>query len=217
VDTREQYLKGAEFARSLRGIALRQYRDLYRTYGPRSFLYAEMVFGNTITVTRLTNETPQSPIFAMRTTRALPLTEIVKHTGLSADEVRRFNPAVVRQVAARADVYLPSYVAAFGANVSFWHRPAPPQFAAVLNDFVRLDAGVRRWHEASFEPVLRGFEDRFRETDSEEGSVMAATLAYVIDDLRTSRRAAILEEFRTSGKILQLFAQGLREFEAAGD
>jgi hypothetical protein len=43
---------------------------------------------------------------------------------------------------------------------------------------------------------------------------MAATLAYVIDDLRTSRRAAILEEFRTSGRVLALFAQGLREVQA---
>jgi hypothetical protein len=213
LDAREQYLKGAEFVRGLRSIALRQYRDLYRTYGPRSFLYAEMVFGNTITVTRLAEETPQSPIFAMRTTRALSLAEIVKRTGLSTDEVKRFNPAVVRQVPARADVYLPSYVAAFGTNVSFWHRPAPAPFAAVLNEFVRLEAGVRRWHEASFDSVLKGFEQRFRDTETEEGSVMAATLAYVIDDLRTSRRAAILEEFRTSGKILELFAHGLRELQ----
>jgi hypothetical protein len=42
---------------------------------------------------------------------------------------------------------------------------------------------------------------------------MASTLAYVIDDLRTSRRAEILEEFRSSGHILELFAQGLREVQ----
>ena len=40
---------------------------------------------------------------------------------------------------------------------------------------------------------------------------MATMLAYVIGDLRTSRRAAILEEFRTSGKILDLFKQGVTE------
>jgi hypothetical protein len=40
---------------------------------------------------------------------------------------------------------------------------------------------------------------------------MATTLAYVITDLRTSRRAAILEEFRTSTKILDLFKQGVEE------
>ena len=39
--------------------------------------------------------------------------------------VRRFNPALIRQVPARATLYLPVYVAAFGENVTFWHRPAP--------------------------------------------------------------------------------------------
>ena len=43
---------------------------------------------------------------------------------------------------------------------------------------------------------------------------MATTLAYVISDLRTSRRAAILEEFRTSGRILDLFKQGVAELGA---
>ena len=211
---REQYLIGAEFARGLRGVALREYRDLYRTYGPRSFLYAEMVFGNTITVNRLAAELPQTRIFGMRTTRAWALSEITKRTGLPADEVLRFNPAVVRQVPANSDLYLPSYVPAFGQDVSFWHRAAPERYAAVLNDFVRLEGGVQQWHDPAFETVLRGFEKRFRETGTDEGGVMASTLAYVIDDLRTSRRAAILEEFRTSGHILQLFAQGVREVQA---
>ena len=40
---------------------------------------------------------------------------------------------------------------------------------------------------------------------------MATALAYVIGDLRTSRRAAILDDFRTSGRILELFQQGLAE------
>ena len=44
---------------------------------------------------------------------------------------------------------------------------------------------------------------------------MAAVLAYVIGDLRTSRRAAILDEFRTSGQILQLFQQGVAELASA--
>jgi hypothetical protein len=213
-DAREQYFKGSEFARGLRGVALREYRDLYRTYGPRSFLYAEMVFGNTLTVTRLAAERPQARIFAMRTERPWPLTEIVRRAGVSADEVKRFNPAVVRQVPARADLYLPSYVPAFGPDASFWHRPAPPAYASLLDEFVRLDASVQRWHEPSFESVLRGFEQRFRQTATDEGLVMASTLAYVIDDLRTSRRAAILSEFRTSGRILELFSQGLRELQA---
>ena len=55
------------------------------------------------------------------------------------------------------------------------------------------------------------FQDRFEATRTEEGSVMATTLAYVISDLRTSRRAAILEEFRTSDQIMDLFKKGVEE------
>jgi hypothetical protein len=43
---------------------------------------------------------------------------------------------------------------------------------------------------------------------------MATTLAYVISDLRTSRRSAILEDFRTSGQILTLFQRGVAELGA---
>src|SRR5688500_13616482 len=150
----------------------------------------------------------------MRTARAWPLAEVTRLSGLSADEVRRYNPAVVTRVPADADLYLPAYVRDFGPDVSFWHRAAPNDYAAILNQFVRLEASVQRWHEPSFEAVLRGYERRFRETGTEEGGVMASTLAYVIDDLRTSRRAAILDEFRTSGHILELFGQGLREVQA---
>ena len=211
---REQYLLGSEFARDLRDISIRRYRELFRTYGPRSFLYAEMIFGNTLNVTRLTAEMSQSAIYAMRVSRNTPLREITAVTGLSSNEVKRFNPALVRQVPARATLYLPSYDEGFGPDVSFWHRPADPAFAATLNDFVRLEATVARWHEASFEATLRRFQERFEATASEEGTVMATTLAYVISDLRTSRRAAILDEFRTSGRILQLFQRGVAELGA---
>jgi hypothetical protein len=214
-DAREQYLMGSEFARDLRNISIRRYRELFRTYGPRSFLYAEMVFGNTINVEQMTAGTTQTEIFAMRSPRDLPLSEVKEKTGLSTDEVKRFNPALVRRVLARANVYLPEYVPEFGPDVSFWHRPADSVYASVLNEFVRLEAGVQRWHEASFESTLRGFQRRFEETDSEEGRVMATTLEYVIGDLRTSRRAAILDEFRTSGRILRLFQQGVSELRAA--
>ncbi len=214
-DTREQYLIGAEFARDLRGISIRRYRDLFRTYGPRSFLYAEMVFGNTINVERLRSSTPQDEIFAMRATRDIPLTEVTQKTGLSRDEVKRFNPALIRRVPARANLYLPSYVEEFGADVSFWQRPLSEAYAGVLSEFVQLDAGVERWHEASFEPTLRGFQRRFLDTGTEEGAVMATTLDYIIGNLRTSRRAAILDEFRTSGRIMQLFERGLSELRAA--
>jgi hypothetical protein len=102
-----------------------------------------MVFGNTLTVKRLARETPQMRIFAMRTARPWPLAEITRRTGLSVDEVKRFNPAIVRQVPAHADLYLPSYIPAFGPDASFWHRASPPAYAAVLNDFVRVEAGVQ--------------------------------------------------------------------------
>ena len=84
----------------------------------------------------------------------------------------------------------------------------------MLYDFLRMEAGVWRWHEVSFEPTLRSFQKRFEETGTEEGLVMATTLRYVISNLHASRRAAILEEFRNSGRILNLFQRGLQELEA---
>jgi hypothetical protein len=211
---REQYLLGSQFARDLRNVSLKRYRDLYRTYGVRSFRYAEMVFGNTITVERIRTEVPQQRIFAMRTTRAIAVGEITKRTTLTAGEVQRFNPALTRQVPVKATLYLPAHVPEFGQDVTFWHRPPNPSFSVILDEFVRLDGGVRRWHEVSFEPVLQDFRRRFEATGSEEGTVMATTLAYVIGDLRTSRRAAILDDFRTNGRILELFRQGVAELTA---
>ena len=87
-DTREQYLIGSEFVRNLREISRRRYQELFRSYGPRSALYAEMVFGNTFNVMRLIAETPQSPVFAMRAERTIPLDEVTRRTSLSADEVK---------------------------------------------------------------------------------------------------------------------------------
>jgi hypothetical protein len=211
VGSREQYFMGSDFAASLRDLSVQRYRDLFRTYGPRSSLYAEMVFGNTINVRRLVAEYPQSPIFAMRTSAALPALDITARTGLKLDEVKRFNPALGARVPAKANVYLPFYVKAFGEDVSFWHRPPTPEYAAALNDFLRIESGLERWHQPDFETTLRAFQERFEATRTEEGSVMATTLAYVISDLRTSRRAAILDEFRTSTKILDLFKQGVEE------
>jgi Transglycosylase SLT domain len=210
-DTRQQYLLGARFAHDLRNISLRGYRDLYRTYGVRSFLYAEMVFGNTVNVSRIRREVPQTRVFAMRSTEQIPVAEITRRTGLSTDELKRYNPAILQRVPAQANLYLPTHVAEFGVDVSFWHRPPSAAYSAALNDFLQLDAGVQRWHEASFDPVLRGFQRRFEETNTEEGDVMSTMLAYVIDDLRTSRRGQILEDFRTSGRILELFKKGVAE------
>ena len=207
----EQYFKGSQFAHDLRAVDLKRYRDLYRTYGIRSFRYAEMVFGNKATVQRIRAEVPQERIYAMRTRKLLPIGEITRRTKLTAAEVQRFNPALTRSVPANATLYLPQRVADFGADVTFWQQPPNPAFAAALDDFLGLESGVQRWHEASFEPVLQDFKTRFEATKSEEGNVMASMLAYVIGDLRTSRRAAILEDFRTSGHILELFQQGLAE------
>ena len=209
--TREQYFIGSKFANELRAVNLRGYRDLYRTYGPRSFRYAEMVFGNTINVRRIRDEVSQERVFAMRTARPISMGEITKRTFLTAAEVQRFNPAMTRQVPANATLYLPEFVSEFGADVAFWHRSPTAAFTAILDEFLQLDGGVRRWHEASFEVVLQGFRRRFEATGTEEGSVMASTLAYVISDLRTSRRAAILDDFRSNGRILELFKRGVGE------
>ena len=215
--TREQYLQGSDFARALRQISIRRYRQLFRTYGPRSALYAEMVFGNTYNVRRLMEETPQSRIFAMRVTRNTPLSEVTRATGLSTREVKRYNPALVRQVPRRANLYLPEHFEEFGSDVSFWHRPPSAEYAAALDDFVQLDATVEEWHEEAFMETLRAFRQRFTDTDTEEGTVMATSLAYVIDELSTSRRGAILEEFRNSDRIRRLFERGRRELaERAG-
>jgi hypothetical protein len=211
VDVREQYLRGSDFAVNLRSVSIPRYRELFRTYGLRSSLYAEMVFGNTVNVERLTAAYPQHPIFAMRTRRAIPLHEITRRTGLNAAGVQRFNPALVSRVPARATLYLPSFVSEFGTDVAFWHRPASAEYSATLDDFLRIDAAVQHWREPSFEATLKTFQRRFEGTRSEEGTVMATMLAYVIADLRTSRRAAILEDFRSSRTILALFREGARE------
>ena len=209
--TREQYMMGSQFAQDLRGVALRRYRDLYRTYGVRSFRYAEMVFGNTVNVGRLRAEVPQERVFAMRTSRPITVGEITKRTHLTAAEVRRFNPALTQQVPAHATIYLPEFVPEFGSDVSFWHRPADASFSAALDAFLQIQSGVQQWYEPSFELVLDEHRRRFEATGTEEGTVMAAVLAYVTSDLRTSRRAAILDDFRSNGQILDLFNRGVAE------
>ena len=214
-DIREQYFLGSQYARDLRAISIPRYRELYRTYGPRSFLYSEMVFGNATNIARLTAGTRQVRIFAMRASRNLSLAEVRQKSGLSTDEVKRFNPALVRRVPRGANVYLPSHVEEFGPDVSFWNRPPPGEFVTVLEQFVRLEPGVERWHDPSFETTLQDFLRRFEATATEEGTVMATTLEYISDVLRTSRRAQLLAEFRTSDHIERLFQQGLAALRAA--
>jgi hypothetical protein len=213
-DVRTRYLLGSQLARDLRALPSRDYEDVYGSYGVRSHLYAEMVFGNTFNVSQLVAATPQQSIHAMRTPHAIPLGEIVKRTGLPADEVRRFNPALTNRVPAGATLYLPVYVEEFGADVAFWRRPPSPSYAAVLDDFMGLAPGVERWDDPAFAPVLAAFKRRFLETNTEEGLVMAAVLAYAMDQAYTSSRRALLAEFRNSGRIRSLIEHGLLEREA---
>jgi hypothetical protein len=214
-DVREYYFLGAAFTRDLRTIAPRDYSDVYGTYGPRSFYYAEMIFGNTFNVRQILETQKQVRIYAMRTTRSIPLAEITRRTRLSADDVRRYNPALIRAVPARATLYLPVYVAAFGANVTFWHRPAPDAYLGVLSEFLSLDRRPEEWDTAGIVPILRSFERRFRGTRSEEGTVMATVLGYVIQEVLTSGRGAILEEFRNSPDVRRQFERAVLEREAA--
>jgi hypothetical protein len=210
-DVRERYLLGSELARDLRQISLPTYREVVRTYGPRSFRYAEMVFGNTPNVRTIRETQPQSRIYAMRASRAIPLSEVIQRTGLSADEVRRFNPALRNQVPRGAHLYLPTPVQAFGPDVSFWHRPADPAYVQVLEAFLDLNRDHEAWDLPEFQDLLRNFRRRFQETGSEEGTVMATVLGYVIQENATSGRGQILQEFRTNDNLLRLLERGVQE------
>lgn len=212
--TREQYLLGSAFVLDLREISTRKYQEVVRTYGPRSYRYSELVFGNTLTVRELLASIDQEQIFAMRATRAIPIEEVARRTGLSQNEVKRFNPALVRQVPKDANLYLPFPVPEFGPDVSFWHRPPSPEFAAVLYEFMKLNRPSEQWDDPSFQPVLTDFERRFRATNTEEGTVMAAVLEYFMDEAYSSRRSAILADFRSSDRIRALFESGVQEVEA---
>jgi hypothetical protein len=149
----------------------------------------------------------------MRTRKALSLSEITRRTGLSAAEVKRFNPALVRQVPARSTVYLPEYVEAFGSDVSFWHRPAPAAYAEVLSEFLQLRVTLEEWHDDSFRGVLRDFQRRFAATETEEGQIMATVIAYTIEETYGGRRGEILDEYASSSRIRELFERGVQERE----
>lgn len=208
----DRYLLGAQFARDLRLLAPRTFRDLIGSYGPRSYFYSEMVFGNMATVAEIEGSVAQERVFAMRTPRAIPLEEVVRRSGISSAEVRRYNPALVKQVPRGASVYLPRYVEALGPDVSFWHRSAPESFVAVLREFVMLDAPSEDWDQPEFELVLRGFRDRFRSTDTEEGAVMATVLGYVLQEIPAGHR--ILAGFRSDPRIERLFEEGVQRRSA---
>jgi hypothetical protein len=211
---RERYFLGGDLAIDLRTRAPRTFREVVGTYGPRSYRYAEMVFGNAETVRNLRASREQEKIFAMRTTRAVPLEEVARASGLGVDEVRRYNPALVRRVPKGATVYLPTHFPALGSDVAFWHRPAPPAFTAVLGEFLALGAPLERWEDPDFDADLRDFRRRFRETGTEEGRVMDAVLGYAMQELPLYRR--VLGEYRSSPRVDRLFEEALQLTSAEG-
>ncbi len=213
-DVRARYLRGSQFARDLRALPDRDYEQVYGSYGVRSSLYAEMVFGNRVNITHLIETTPQVSIYAMRTPRAISLKEIVARTGLPADEVRRFNPALVDRVPASATLYLPFHVAEYGSDVAFWRVSPSISYAAVLDDFMRLPAGADKWDDPAFASVLSDFRRRFKETNSEEGAVMDTVLAYVMDQAYTSTRRTLLADYRNSAIVRSLIECGGLELDA---
>ncbi len=213
-DVRTRYFRGSKLALDLRTLPGKEYADVHKSYGPRSYLYAEMVFGNTFNISRLVASTPQLSIGAMRTPRPIALAEIIERTRLPADEVRRFNPALVERVPAHATLYLPDYVSEFGPDVAFWRQPPSPSYVAVLNDFMRLEPGAEQWDDPAFAPVLKNFQRRFRETNTEEGVVMETVLAYAMDQAYTSTRRTLLSEYRNSEKVRKLVERGVLELDA---
>lgn len=212
-EVRSQYFAGADFARDLRALSPTRFRDLVGTYGIRSFLYSEMVFGNTVSVAHFLDSIPQQKIFAFRASRAYTLEELARRTGVSQSELKRYNPALFRRVPGGAALYLPRPVEGLGADIAYWHRPPNSVFSSVLDEFVRLSAPVERWEEPGFEAVLEEFRRRFRTTRTEEGMVMDAVLAYEIQNLRTAR--GILTDFRTNPKIAQAFQAGVQQRQEA--
>jgi hypothetical protein len=216
-DVRTRYFLGSKLSLDLRALPGRKYGPVHESYGPRSYRYAEMVFGNTFNVASLMASTDQEPIYAMRTPRAISLDEIVQSTNLTADEVKLFNPALVDRVPPDGTLYLPRHINEFGRDVAFWRRPADPSYSAVLDDFIRLDADPERWDDPSFRPVLSGFQRRFSETNTEEGTVMATVLAYSMDQAYASSRRTLLSEFRRSEEVRLLITHGVLELDALRD
>ena len=211
--TRERYFLGSDFARELRTLSPGTFSDVYGTYGPRSYRYAEMIFGNIPNVMQFEARNTQQRIHAMRVPKAVTLTSIARVTRLSTDEIRRFNPALRSRVPAGAALYLPRHYSTLGRDIAFWHRPEPASFAAALEAFTALDVSLDEWHSAEFDAVLERFRRRFAGTNSEEGAVMATMLEYVLAGRRPGGERTILAEFRQDERILQLFeeAKALRD------
>jgi transcriptional regulator with XRE-family HTH domain len=212
-DSRAQYFLGSDLAVGLRAISEGGYKDIYGSYGPRSYRYAEMVFGNASTIEETIAGATQERIYAMRTSRKITKEEIARRTGLSHAVIGRYNPALAKAVPAGATLYLPMFDASFGTDVTFWHQPAAESFAALLDEFTSLDVPSEEWETPRFATTLKAFEQRFRQTGTEEGSVMATVLSYVRREA-AGPRARILATFRSSDAIRDLFQQGAAELAA---
>jgi hypothetical protein len=209
--TRDRYFLGADFARDLRTFAPGVFSDVYGTYGPRSFLYAEMIFGNAVTVDSFVSTTPQRRIFATRVRRPVSLERLATITKLSSEELRRYNPALTARVPANGTVYLPRALTTLGADVSFWHRSPKVSYASALDRFMALDVTLDEWNGEPFDAVLERFERQFAATKTEEGAVMATVLAYVLQDRQTSREREILRDFAGSDHVRQRFSEAQRQ------
>ncbi|MDX1562516.1 MAG: hypothetical protein R3305_06290, partial [Gammaproteobacteria bacterium] len=209
---RDRYFLGAELTLLIRQIRLPGYREVSGGYGPRSFRYAEMIFGSSLKIAEIEAATPQQPIFAMRPRRAVSLDEVARATGLTIDEIRRFNPALVNRVPANANLYLPFPVAEFGEDTTFWHREPTPEYTDTFRDFLRLSEryDVADWQDGSVVGELRAFETRFKETATEEGTIMAVMLAYIAGELEEGRQIEILARFRSSERVARLLEHGVR-------
>ena len=79
---------------------------------------------------------------------------------------------------------------------------------------MRLESGPERWDDPAFAPVLRDFQRRFRETNTEEGVVMETVLAYAMDQAYASTRRTLLSEYRNSEKVRWLIERGVLELDA---
>ena len=212
-----KYLVGVDIGGTSVKLGLIKYGETFQVVkqssiatqaGDPAIVFAERVAKG---VKDLIASTPQMSIYAMRTSRAISLSEIIERTGLAADEVRRFNPALADRVPARGTLYLPFQVSEFGSDVAFWRRPPSPSYMAILDDFVRLAPGPERWDDPQFAGVLTDFRRRFKDTNTEEGMVMETVLAYAMDQAYASSRRASLAEYRNSETVRSLIERGAQE------
>ena len=208
-DSRTQYLVGSHFARELRQLPGRGYQAVVRSYGPRSYLYSEMVFGNIYTAGEIVRDVSQARVYAMRANRDLPLGELARVTNLSEREIKRFNPALVNQVPEGATVYLPRHLEGLGEDVAFWRHPPADAFVSVLDDFLKLDLSLGQWYGSSGRRTIELYRTRFLDTDTEEGQAMATMLAYVAQEMFSGARSEILARYERDPDVIRLVSEGL--------